>query len=72
MHHQQRHTVMVLIFLKTKKMMNIYLNLFPLNLYGWSKHIFDRLILKKQKQPPQIVGLKFFNVYGPNENHKKI
>ena len=45
--------------------------LIPLNLYGWSKHIFDRLILKKQKQPPQIVGLKFFNVYGPNENHKK-
>ena len=44
--------------------------LMPLNLYGWSKHIFDRLILKKRTQPPQIVGLKFFNVYGPNENHK--
>ena len=42
----------------------------PLNLYGWSKHIFDRLIFKKKTQPPQIVGLKFFNVYGPNENHK--
>jgi len=42
----------------------------PLNLYGWSKHIFDRLINKKKEQPPQIVGLKFFNVYGPNENHK--
>ena len=41
----------------------------PLNLYGWSKHIFDRLINKKE-QPSQIVGLKFFNVYGPNENHK--
>ena len=42
----------------------------PLNLYGWSKHIFDRLINKKKEQPSQIVGLKFFNVYGPNENHK--
>ena len=42
----------------------------PLNLYGWSKHIFDRLIFKKKTQPPQIIGLKFFNVYGPNENHK--
>ena len=42
----------------------------PLNLYGWSKHIFDRHIFKKKKQPQQIVGLKFFNVYGPNEIHK--
>ena len=42
----------------------------PLNLYGWSKHIFDRMIFKKKTQPPQIVGLKFFNVYGPNESHK--
>ena len=44
--------------------------LVPLNLYGWSKHIFDRLILKKKKKPSQFVGLKFFNVYGPNEFHK--
>ena len=46
-------------------------NLFPLNLYGWSKHIFDRLVQNKKEQPKQIVGLKFFNVYGPNENHKE-
>ncbi len=45
-------------------------NLLPLNLYGWSKHIFDRHICNKKEQPRQIVGLKFFNVYGPNENHK--
>ena len=45
-------------------------NLLPLNLYGWSKHIFDRHIYNKKEQPRQIVGLKFFNVYGPNENHK--
>jgi len=44
--------------------------LLPLNLYGWSKHIFDRLILKKKRKPSQFVGLKFFNVYGPNELHK--
>ena len=41
-----------------------------MNLYGWSKHIFDRHICNKKEQPRQIVGLKFFNVYGPNENHK--
>ncbi len=46
----------------------------PMNLYGWSKHLFDRLVVdryvKKEKLPPQWVGLKFFNVYGPNEYHK--
>jgi len=45
----------------------------PLNLYGWTKHAFD-LGVKRQVQggggPPQWVGLKFFNVYGPNEYHK--
>ena len=48
-------------------------NLFPLNIYGWSKHIFDKFVLKKSVHkisPPQCVGLKFFNVYGPNEFHK--
>ena len=49
---------------------NYLSKLVPLNLYGWSKHIFDRLILKKKKKPSQLVGLKFFNVYGPNEFHK--
>lgn len=50
--------------------------LLPLNPYGWSKHIFDRrtarVIEEKNKEfiPPQHVGLKFFNVYGPNEYHK--
>ena len=51
-----------------------YLNrLEPLNLYGWSKHIFDMHILKESKKicPPHWVGLKFFNVYGPYEFHKK-
>jgi len=45
----------------------------PLNLYGWSKHWFDRWVTaqaKNAKRPPQCVGLKFFNVYGPNEYHK--
>lgn len=47
--------------------------LLPLNLYGWSKHTFDKFIIKKKKmgeEPIQCVGLKFFNVYGPNEFHK--
>ena len=46
----------------------------PLNPYGWSKHLFDRRIARMIKDgdphPPQWVGLKFFNVYGPNEYHK--
>jgi ADP-L-glycero-D-manno-heptose 6-epimerase len=46
----------------------------PLNAYGWSKHVFDRWVGQQQKsggkQPRQCVGLKFFNVYGPNEYHK--
>lgn len=46
----------------------------PLNPYGWSKHIVDRYIATtlalKETLPPQWVGLKFFNVYGPNEYHK--
>ena len=46
----------------------------PLNLYGWSKHVFDlrvmKLIAGPEPIPPQWAGLKFFNVYGPNEYHK--
>jgi len=45
----------------------------PLNLYGWSKHIFDHNALRlanNRQHPPQWVGFKFFNVYGPNEYHK--
>ena len=46
----------------------------PLNLYGWSKHLFDLALVdrraKKEKLPPQWAGLKFFNVFGPNEYHK--
>lgn len=52
-----------------------YLNrLRPLNLYGWTKHAFDvhvaKIINAGTARPPQWVGLKFFNVYGPNEYHK--
>lgn len=46
----------------------------PLNLYGWTKHAFDlavaRLVASGAPRPPQWAGLKFFNVYGPNEYHK--
>jgi ADP-L-glycero-D-manno-heptose 6-epimerase len=41
----------------------------PLNLYGFSKHLFD-LWADGQGILDQIVGLKYFNVFGPNENHK--
>ncbi len=41
----------------------------PLNLYGFSKYYFD-LWAKQQGIIDQIVGLKYFNVFGPNENHK--
>jgi ADP-L-glycero-D-manno-heptose 6-epimerase len=43
--------------------------LIPLNMYGYSKHMFD-LWAKRQGLLDRIVGLKFFNVYGPNEYHK--
>ena len=46
----------------------------PMNLYGWSKHLFDMAVVARfergEKLPPQWVGLKFFNVFGPNEYHK--
>ena len=42
----------------------------PLNLYGESKNNFDKWALKQEKQPYFWAGLKFFNVYGPNEYHK--
>jgi ADP-L-glycero-D-manno-heptose 6-epimerase len=46
----------------------------PLNAYGWSKHLVDRRIARLVEEcapcPPRWVGLKFFNVYGPNEGHK--
>jgi len=46
----------------------------PMNLYGWSKHLFDLLVaerhVKKERLPPHWAGVKFFNVYGPNEYHK--
>jgi ADP-L-glycero-D-manno-heptose 6-epimerase len=45
----------------------------PLNLYGWSKHAFDLWVLREAaagRTPPFWAGLKFFNVYGPNEYHK--
>ncbi|MDO8902153.1 MAG: ADP-glyceromanno-heptose 6-epimerase [Phenylobacterium sp.] len=45
----------------------------PLNTYGWSKALFDIFAVRQAARdyaPPQWVGLKFFNVYGPNEGHK--
>lgn len=46
----------------------------PLNAYGWSKHVFDRWVARRielgESMPPRWAGLKFFNVYGPNEYHK--
>lgn len=42
----------------------------PLNPYGDSKNDFDKWVLTQTKQPPFWAGLKFFNVYGPNEFHK--
>ena len=46
----------------------------PMNLYGWSKHLFDMAVIHRaargERMPPQWAGLKFFNVFGPNEYHK--
>ena len=45
-----------------------------MNLYGWSKYLFDLTVAERvangDKLPPQWAGLKFFNVFGPNEYHK--
>ena len=45
-----------------------------MNLYGWSKHLFDMAVAERaargERLPPQWAGLKFFNVFGPNEYHK--
>jgi ADP-L-glycero-D-manno-heptose 6-epimerase len=53
---------------------NALARLKPLNLYGRSKHAFDREVARRvamdEPAPPQWAGLKFFNVYGPNEYHK--
>src|SRR6202795_2333034 len=46
----------------------------PMNVYGWSKHLFEMAVAERggrgEKLPPQWAGLKFFNVFGPNEYHK--
>jgi ADP-L-glycero-D-manno-heptose 6-epimerase len=46
----------------------------PMNLYGFSKHLFDLALVERlrrgERMPPQWAGLKFFNVFGPNEYHK--
>lgn len=45
--------------------------LMPLNPYGYSKQLFDEWVLKEAAKPDHWYGLKFFNVYGPNEYHKE-
>ena len=45
------------------------LNYRPLNMYGYSKHLFDLWVLKNEYQD-KVTGFKFFNVFGPNEYHK--
>lgn len=42
----------------------------PLNLYGESKNNFDKWVLTQTETPPNWYGLKYFNVFGPNEYHK--
>lgn len=42
----------------------------PLNPYGLSKHAFDLWVARRNRTPPRWAGLKFFNVYGPHEEHK--
>src|SRR6201999_1817941 len=48
----------------------------PMNLYGWSKHLFDLAlagrVARGEKMPPQWAGCKFFNVFAPNEYHKGV
>jgi ADP-L-glycero-D-manno-heptose 6-epimerase len=48
----------------------VVFHLKPLNAYGESKNDFDKWVLQQEKAPPFWAGMKFFNVYGPNEYHK--
>src|SRR6187402_3399649 len=54
--------------------MNALKKLRPMNLYGWSTPLFDMAVAERaangERLPPQWAGLKFFNVFGPNEYHK--
>lgn len=49
---------------------NVVNHLQPLNPYGVSKNEFDKWVLNQKSHPPHWYGLKFFNVFGPNEYHK--
>ncbi len=46
----------------------------PLNLYGWTKHLIDKIVAERRENnlplPPKCIGVKYFNVYGQNEYHK--
>ncbi len=42
----------------------------PLNVYGYSKWLFDQYLARQPKAQSQVVGLRYFNVYGPGESHK--
>jgi ADP-L-glycero-D-manno-heptose 6-epimerase len=42
----------------------------PLNVYGWSKLLFDQWVARQGKLRARVVGLRYFNVYGPGEAHK--
>jgi ADP-L-glycero-D-manno-heptose 6-epimerase len=55
-------------YLDDEKIIN---DLKPLNPYGVSKNEFDQWVMQQNHHPPQWAGLKFFNVFGPNEYHKK-
>lgn len=45
-------------------------NLRPLNVYGWSKLLFDQWLARQGERTARVVGLRYFNVYGPGEAHK--
>jgi ADP-L-glycero-D-manno-heptose 6-epimerase len=42
----------------------------PLNVYGWSKLLFDQWLARQGERTARVVGLRYFNVYGPGEAHK--
>jgi ADP-L-glycero-D-manno-heptose 6-epimerase len=47
-------------------------NMIPLNPYAYSKLLFDKWVIRQKNTPPAWAGLRFFNVYGPGENHKAL
>ena len=76
LHHCQEHEIPFIyassaaVYGGTSEFVESPENELPLNVYGYSKLLFDQYVKRLDKPRSQIVGLRYFNVYGPREQHK--